>query len=382
MTASAPVAPKISLFLQDLHGGGAERVMLRLAAGIAERSHPVDLVLIRREGAYIDAIPPGVRLVVLNTRRTLNSVASLARYLRRERPAAMLSALVHVNVGALLAAKFARTRTRMIVTEHSQITRNFGSNPSSTVKLAFRMVPWLYPTASRIIAVSGGVAEDLARFSGIPGNRIDVVHNGIVTPDLYAKAGEPCDHPWFRPGEPPVVLAAGRMVDVKDFAALIRAFALLRARRPVRLMILGEGELRADLERLAEQLGVAADVAMPGFQPNPYALMSRAGVFVQSSRWEGLPSVLVEAMACGTPVVATDCPGGTREILDDGKLGALVPLGDDQALADAIGRTLDHPVPANAMACKVGQFTLDRAVDTYLDLALGTGRVRSWENGR
>ncbi|EWY41443.1 glycosyl transferase family 1 [Skermanella stibiiresistens SB22] len=361
----------MSLFLQDLHGGGAERVMLRLAAGIAERSHPVDLVLIRREGAFIDAIPPGVRPVVLNTKRTLNSVAALARYLRRERPAALLSALVHVNVGALLAATLARTRTRTIVTEHSQITRNFSANSSTTVRLAYRMVPWLYPRATRIVAVSAGVADDLAQFSGMAVDRINVVHNGIVTPDLHAKAVEPCDHPWFRPGEPPVILAAGRMVDVKDFAALIRAFALLRTRRDARLMILGEGELRPDLELLARTLGVADHVAMPGFFDNPYALMSRAAVFVQSSRWEGLPSVLVEAMACGTPVVATDCPGGTREILDDGRLGALVPLDDDQAMADAIGHTLDNPVPANAMASKVEQFTLERAVDTYLELALG-----------
>jgi len=171
-------------------------------------------------------------------------------------------------------------------------------------------------------------------------------------------------------------MAAGRMAPVKDFAALIRAFAVLRKQRHARLLILGEGELRDDLERLASDLGVAEDVGMPGFDPNPYALMSRAAVFVQSSQWEGLPSVLVEAMACGTPVVATDCPGGTREILDDGRLGILVPTGDDHAMADAILRTLDQPVQTNEMARKVEEFTLERAVDTYLELALGPQAVR------
>lgn len=376
MTASVPMTPKISLFLQDLHGGGAERVMLRLAAGIAARSYAVDLVLIKREGAYLDSIPPGVRLVVLNTRRTLNSVAALAGYLRRERPAAMLTALVHVNVGALLAATLSRARTRVIVTEHSQITRNFAALTSRTVKLAYRMVPRVYPLATRVVAVSGGVADDLAKFSGMGRDDISVIHNGIVTPELYAKAAEPCDHPWLAPGEPPVIMAAGRMAPVKDFAALIRAFAELRKRRHARLLILGEGELRDDLERLASDLGVADDVGMPGFCPNPYALMSRAAVFVQSSQWEGLPSVLVEAMACGTPVVATDCPGGTREILDDGRLGILVPTGDDRAMADAILRTLDQPVQTSEMARKVEEFTLERAVDTYLELALGPQAVR------
>jgi glycosyltransferase involved in cell wall biosynthesis len=156
----------------------------------------------------------------------------------------------------------------------------------------------------------------------------------------------------------------------------------LRARRHARLLILGEGELRGELERLASELGVAEDVGMPGFYANPYALMSRASVFVQSSQWEGLPSVLVEAMACGTPVVATDCPGGTREILEDGHLGTLVPLNDDHALAEAILRTLDQPVQANEMARKVEEFTLERAVDTYLELALGPQAVRPRTGGR
>jgi glycosyltransferase involved in cell wall biosynthesis len=382
MTAPTPVTPKISLFLQDLHGGGAERVMLRLAAGIAARSYDVDLVLIKREGAYLDSIPPGVRLVVLNTRRTLNSIVALAGYLRRERPAAMLTALVHVNVGALLATSLSRVRTRVIVTEHSQITRNFAALTSRTVKLAYRLVPRVYPLATRVVAVSGGVADDLAGFSGMRRDNISVIHNGIVTPELYAKAAEPCDHPWLAPGEPPVILAAGRLVAVKDFAALIRAFAELRARRHARLLILGEGELRGELERLASDLGVAEDVGMPGFYANPYALMSRASVFVQSSQWEGLPSVLVEAMACGTPVVATDCPGGTREILEDGHLGTLVPVNDDHALAEAILRTLDQPVQANEMARKVEEFTLERAVDTYLELALGPQAVRPRTGGR
>ena len=150
----------------------------------------VDLVLIKREGAYLDSIPPGVRLVVLNTRRTLNSILALAGYLRRERPAAMLTALVHVNVGALLATALSRVRTRVIVTEHSQITRNFAALTSRTVKLAYRLVPRIYPLATRVVAVSGGVADDLAGFSGMRRDNISVIHNGIVTPELYAKAAE------------------------------------------------------------------------------------------------------------------------------------------------------------------------------------------------
>jgi glycosyltransferase involved in cell wall biosynthesis len=373
-SAVAPVAeaqgtfPRIAFFLQDLYGGGAERVMLALASGIARRGFAVDLVLVRRQGAYVDDIPANIRVVELGTKRTVNSVAALARYLRRERPAVLLTALVHVNIAALLAGLLARVGTRLVVTEHNQISRNIAPTASRTVRMAYRLVPFLYPRAARIIAVSDGVAEDLTKFAGMRRGRIDVAHNPVVTPDMLMKAAQPVNHPWFAEAEAPVILGVGRLSAQKDFGTLLRAFALVRASRPVRLVILGEGACRKELEDLANELGVAADVQMPGFVDNPLAFMGKASLFALSSRFEGLPTVLIEAMACGTPVVATDCPSGPREILEGGELGGLAPIGDPEALASVIERSLDDPVPTERLLAKAEEFTVDRAVDRYLTL--------------
>jgi glycosyltransferase involved in cell wall biosynthesis len=360
--------PRIAFFLQDLYGGGAERVMLALAGGIARRGFAVDLVLVRRQGAYVEDIPTNIRVVELGTKRTVNSVAALARYLRRERPAVLLTALVHVNIAALLAGLLARVGTRLMVTEHNQISRNISPTAPRTVRMAYRLVPYLYPKAARIIAVSDGVAEDLTKFAGMRRGRIDVAHNPVVTPDMLMKAAQPVNHPWFVEGEVPVILGVGRLSAQKDFGTLLRAFALVRASRPVRLVILGEGACRKELEDLADELGVAADVQMPGFVDNPLAFMGKASLFALSSRFEGLPTVLIEAMACGTPVVATDCPSGPREILEGGALGGLAPIGDAEALASVIERSLDDPVPAERLLAKAEEFTVDRAVDRYLTL--------------
>jgi glycosyltransferase involved in cell wall biosynthesis len=368
---------RIAVFLQDLYGGGAEQVMLRLATGMAEQGRAVDLVLVRREGAFAGKVPPSVRIVELGTRRTINSVLALGRYLRRERPAVLMTALVHVNIAALLARLTAPGTTRVVLTEHNQISMNIPPSPSFTLRFAYRLVPLLYPRASRIIAVSDGVADDLSRFSGVERNRIDVVHNPVVTPELAALADEPVDHPWFAPGEPPVILGVGRLSDQKDFATLLRAFALVCSRRPARLVILGEGGYRAELEQLVAQLGIGSDVDLPGFAGNPFAYMSKASLFVLSSKFEGLPGALIEAMACGTPVVATDCPSGPREILEGGSLGGLVPVGDPESLAAAIGDALDQPAPPDRLRAKAAEYTVDRAVRRYLALLEQGGRSSS-----
>jgi glycosyltransferase involved in cell wall biosynthesis len=372
LQSSIPAVPetplRISIFLQDLYGGGAEQVMLLLANGMAERGHAVDLVLVRRQGAFANAVSSNVRVVELDTKRTINSVLALARYMRQERPAALLTALVHVNIAALLAGLLAPGATRVVVTEHNHISRNIPPSPSATLRLAYRLVPFLYPRAAQIIAVSDKVADDLAGFAGLSRNRIDVAQNLVVTPDLIARSVQPVDHPWFAPGEPPVILGVGRLSDQKDFATLLRAFALVRSRRKARLVILGEGSYRGGLERLVGELGIGADVQFPGFADNPFAYMAKASLFVLSSKFEGLPGVLIEAMACGTPVVATDCPSGPRAILEHGTLGGLVPVGEPAPLGAAIEHALDHPVPEVRLRAKASNFTVDRAVDRYLAL--------------
>ena len=363
---------KLALFLPSLHGGGAERVKVNLAQGFAERGLKVDLVLAKAEGPYLSRVSSKVRVVDLRAKRVLYSLPALVQYLRRERPAALLSALNHANVVAIWAKKLACVKTRLVATEHTVLSQSTENTSSLRGRLMPLLIRLFYPWADAVVAVSRGVAEDLSSMTGLPLNKIKVIYNPVITPELFAKAEEPVDHPWFRPGEPPVILGVGRLTAAKDFPTLIRAFALVHKERPARLMILGEGEDRPELEALVRELGLEQDVALPGFVENPYKYMKRAAVFVLSSRWEGLPTVLIEALALGTPVVSTDCPSGPREILKGGECGLLVPPGDPKKLAEGILRILTD----KALACELAEkgrrratdFTVDKAVEQYLTL--------------
>jgi glycosyltransferase involved in cell wall biosynthesis len=229
---------------------------------------------------------------------------------------------------------------------------------------------WLYPHADGIVAVSDGVAEALSRFAKIPRQRIVTVYNPYDLLTIKQRASDTLDHPWFAQGEPPVILGIGRLTAQKDFPSLIQAFAKLRTHRPAKLMILGEGELRSDLQALADSLGLGdQDFCLHGFVDNPFTYLASCGVFVLSSRWEGLPNVLIQALVCGATVVSTDCPSGPAEILENGKWGRLVPVGDVEALAQAIVDTLteaEHP----DVASRAAYFSVERAVDGYLSLLL------------
>lgn len=195
-----------------------------------------------------------------------------------------------------------------------------------------------------------------------------VIHNPVVTPKLFEQAKEPIDREWFKDGAPPVILGVGRLSLQKDFPTLIRAFTIVRKQLPARLMILGEGEERPQIEAMIKELGLASEVALPGFVSNPYAFMSRAAVFVLSSVYEGLPTVLIEAMAVGTPVVSTDCPSGPREILGFGKYGMLVPVRDFEALANAIVTTLSDQTDVEGLRQQAQKFSLENTVNGYLEL--------------
>jgi glycosyltransferase involved in cell wall biosynthesis len=229
------------------------------------------------------------------------------------------------------------------------------------------LVRTCYPWAACVVAVSRGAADDLAHTAGLPREDIEVVYNPVITPRVMALARQTADHPWLAPSEPPVILGVGRLTRQKDFATLIRAFAEVRRTRSARLIILGEGEDRPALEALAADLGVAGDVALPGFRTNAVTYMAASALFVLSSAWEGLPTVLIEALAAGTRVVSTDCPSGPREILRAGELGALVPVGDAPALAAAIADALHRPAEVLPVAA-LAPFTRDAAVDHYLRL--------------
>lgn len=362
-------AKKVALFLPSLRGGGAERVMVNLARGFAEQGLKVDLVLARAEGPYLTQVSPEVRVVDLHAPRVLASLPGLVRYLRRERPVALLSALDHANIVALWARKLAAVPCRLVVSVHSTLSRAADNAPTARGRFMPYLIHRFYPRADAIVAVSRGVAEDLAKRARLPLERIQVIYNPVVTSELLDKAKEPLDHPWFEPGQPPIILSAGRLTAAKDYPTLIRAFAGVRRQRPARLMILGEGEERPKLESLVRELGLEDCVSLPGFVDNPYAYMARAAVFVLSSAWEGLPTVLIEAIAVGTPVVATDCPSGPREISSLTGGFSLVPSGEPLALGRAITKVMD--LSRSIIPSNLEVFTLHHVLNNYKGVLLG-----------
>ena len=391
--------------MRSLGGGGVERSMLNLASALLERGHRVDLVVCRADGAMAAETPVGAKVVALAPASALSwrscllradpkglrdllrpvllplrpglelrHLPALAGYLRRERPQALLAAMPYANLVALWARRAAGAPTRIAVSERNTLSA-FIHGPQRRGKWRWRhvlpLIRRLYPQADAIIAVSEGVAEDLARTAGLPREAIATVYNPVVSERLHAQAREAVDHPWFAPGAPPVILAAGRLLPQKDFPTLLRAFARLRRQQEARLVILGEGKERAALERLARELGVADAVDLPGFAPNPFAYMARASLFVLSSAHEGLPGVLIQALACGCPVVSTDCPSGPAEILEGGRWGPLVPVGDDAALAEAMLATLAAPLPRARLRERGAAFSVERAAERYRDLLFG-----------
>jgi glycosyltransferase involved in cell wall biosynthesis len=382
----------IALFLPNFDGGGAERAFVNLARGIAELGHRVDMVVGQASGPLRAEVSPLVRVVDLAAPRLAFALPGLVRYLRSERPDRVYSALEEAGILVLLARKLSGAAPKVIPSIRNTLSDEARlSSPKR--RFLLRLARWLYPTADAVVAVSNGVAKDAAKILHLPLSSIRVIRNPTLTPELRLSAMEPVDHAWFVPKSVPIILGCGRLAPQKDFSTLIEAFALIRARRPCRLVILGDGPLRDVLARLAEARGVAEDVAMPGFDPNPYRYMRRCDVFVLSSLFEGSPNVLVQALACGAPVVSTDCPSGPDELLEGVARGKLVPVGNVRAMADAIKCFLDGSAAGPAVVDLDGFDYLD-AARNYLDVlspetaiaaqtfAAGShGKRGRWQNG-
>lgn len=357
----------IALYIPSLRGGGAERVMVILANGLAERGFKVDLVVAHGEGPYRAEVSPSVRVIDLRAERVSTSLPGLVLYLRRNNPRAMLSAVSHANVIAVAAKTIARSNVRLIVSEHNNLSQSKRGSNSTAGRVVVALMSWAYKRADGVVAVSEGVADDLAKTLPFPRSRIDVVYNPVVTPGLLERAAEPLSHPWLAADEPPVILGVGRLTAQKDFSTLIKAFAIVRKNVRCRLVILGEGELKESLQKLVKELGVGGDVLLRGFDANPFAWMRNSKLFVLSSAWEGLPTVLIEALACGAKVVSTDCPSGPFEILENGKWGAMVPVGDVGLLAGAIEAALK--MEGGSDGCeRAAFFGVGNAVNGYVAL--------------
>lgn len=358
----------ISIFLTDLDGGGAERVMLNLANSFASQGRSIDVILVRKTGQYLSELYPYIRVINLECLTLLRSLHLLIRYLKQEKPKILISALEDTNITAICATKLAAVHTKIVVTVHNHLSSEVYYATSLKRRLVPYLLPWFYPYANSVVAVSKGVAIDLAKWTGLSLDKIQVIYNPIITSELQAKQQEIPNHSWLNQNQCPVILGIGRLHPQKDFPTLIHAFARVRCQRPAKLIILGEGNERIKLEKLIKQLNIEDDTHMPGFVNNPYAYMSKSTLCVLSSAWEGFGNVLVEAMATGTPVVSTACESGPAEILSGGKYGKLVPVGDIEKMAEAIIETLDNPTDFEILQQRAKEFSSEAATLQYEQL--------------
>lgn len=348
--------------------GGVERMMLNLMKGFTTKGYAVDLVLAKTRGSYVDMIPAEVNVIKLGTSHTYTSLFALMAYLKKERPTVMLVAKHRAGLVAAWARRLTGIPERLVLRLGTTLSAALQGKNRSRHYIWHMTMRTFYPWMDRIVAVSQGVADDIIHITGLPSDHLAVIPNPVITPELASLAQQPLSHPWFQSGSPPVIMGIGRLTYQKDFPTLIRAFANVRQQLRCRLIILGEGRDRAHYESLVTELGIADDVDFPGFVANPYAYLGRATLFVLSSRWEGSPNALTEAMALGIPVVATDCPSGPREILQDGHAGKLVPVGDINHLAEAMIETMQRPLPSSTLHSAVSSYTIESSTTKYLQV--------------
>lgn len=338
---------KIAFFLPTLGGGGAERNVVNLVNNLDRKKYTPYFVLGKVKGVFINKIPKEISIIDLDSSSNLGLFFKLIRYFHKEQPDVFVSAFPNINIISIIARIFSGAKTKIVITEQNTLSlfrltaRNFTRRLIARFLLPY-LVRFIYPRADVIVCVSKGVADDLSEIIRSP-KEIRVIYNPVVEKRIYDLAEESIEHPWFSDKKTPIILAVGRLVKAKDYPNLFQTFALILKKQPVHLVVLGRGSEKTKLERLSQKLGISENIAFLGFQENPFKYMARASIFVLSSFQEGFGNVLVEAMACGTPVISTNCKSGPSEIIEDGKSGILVPVADQEALAAAIFKVLNNP---------------------------------------
>jgi len=357
---------RIGIFLPALVTGGAERVMINLANELATRDYDVRFILARKEGELRSEVSDDVSIVDLNSPQlpfipSFGSIVDITTYLRTADLDVLISNLSHVNVLSIAAKYLSRSSVKLVVVEQNTIS----AQEAYKTKLALQLAKVLYPYADERVGVSDGVSDDLASAANLSRDSITTIYSPVIGPYIQKKSEQPLDHPWFDDDSIEVVLSVGNLRRQKRYPALVRVFDQVANQRDVKLVILGEGGDRDRIESEITKRGLEDDVDLPGQVSNPYKYMSRADVFALSSGWEGLPTVLIEALACGCPIVSTDCPSGPDEILKGGEYGTLVEVGDEAALADGILQTLDNKPSEERLRERSREFTAETAADKY-----------------
>lgn len=372
------VNKKIALLVPCLGGGGAERMMANLTKGLADREFDIDLVLFRKEGIHLNIIPPSVNIIDLKIDRALFSFWKISRYLKKNKPDAMISTLSRVNIAAVIAKKITGVRTRIILREANTFSIYTKISSGLADKLIYYSARIFYRWADKIVAVSGGVADDLLAELKLEESKVRVIYNPVVDEDLFNKAAEKPELEYFVNKTCPVIMAAGRIAPQKDFPTLIKAFNEVLKEKKCNLVIFGSANVEEGgspkefetVESLINEFGIKDKVFFPGYEKNIFRYFKNADLFVLSSQAEGLPGVLIQAIACGCPVVSTDCPSGPSEVLDNGKYGSLVKVGDYKSLANEMLKTLENPLKPEVLIERSKDFSTDKSVNQYLEEAI------------
>jgi glycosyltransferase involved in cell wall biosynthesis len=359
---------KIALFLPSLRGGGAERVMVDLANAFSRKGLDVDLVLANLEGDYQSMVLDSVNIIDLSSSRLFFSLPKLIKYIRKYSPDVLLSTMPHVNIIAVLSTLLARKKNKIYVREANTVSVAFSKLPKSKRFFWRLMMRIFYNKANAIIAPSLGVARDLEHILALTGGSVKTIYNPVVTTELIPLSKIPVEHKWFDNHVAPVILSVGRLTLQKDYPTLLKAFKIVHETMDAKLLILGEGEDRFKLEEMIEEMCLSDSIELYGFAANPFKFMKSADLFVLSSLWEGLPNSLIQAMACGCQVVSTDCQSGPSEILQNGRYGALVPIGDEVELAAKMLSVLTNDGSRHDVVERSSFFDVETSVDAYLEL--------------
>ncbi|VAX11607.1 Glycosyl transferase, group 1 [hydrothermal vent metagenome] len=360
---------KVLCVLPSMNGGGAEKVMLLLLSGLDRKRHQLTLVLFEKKGALLHDVPQDIQIHCLNKRGKLDAIylpGRLAGYIEKVQPDVVLSFLWYANIMNVLASRFWRHNVPIIISVHNFLSVSLTIQRYSKIKRLFTSL--FFPMADEVIAVSQAAKRDLICNFKVPKSKISVITNGIDKEQVAKHSAEQPESNIFD-DTVPVIIAVGRLSKQKGFDLLIRTFAKVREKHKVKLLILGEGEERAELEHLSAELGLSDYVSMPGFVSNPYTYIKRSFLYVMSSNFEGFPVVLLEVMACGTPIISTNCTSGPDEILEDRITGILVQVGDIEALNNAICNLLNDPEYAKQLAeiakHRVNDWTIESMVNNH-----------------
>jgi len=359
---------RIAIFSPPLVIGGAEHGVVNLANGFICNGNAVDLILTRAQGVLLDSVDSRVRIVDLECEGVIRSLLPLAGYLKANSPEFLISAQTHASLIAMGARTLARVTTKNILVEVTTMSLNYGLEPGFRNKLIPIFARLFYRFSDAIVCLTDGIEDDLRKTARLNDKTIYRIYNPVLPDDIFEKIGQTIEHPWFTPDSPPVLVTLGRLTAAKDYPNLLRAFALASRERKLRLLVLGDGTERARLEALAKSLEINHTVQFLGFVENPYPYLDQSDVFVLSSAWEGLSHVLIEAMACGLSIVSTDCRSGPAEVLENGKFGILVPVGDSTALAKGILEALQTTPDRESLQRRALDFTTNASIIGYLTL--------------